>query len=158
MPPPGCTDAPTRHSQGRHGSEYDGRWNGPAEVNDAALWGAVTDLLAYSPAPPALRQALFEVAAGLSGTTVRGEVTDSQGRPGIFVINGVDGLILDPETGLLLERVWDDGSGELHYRATYVSQGPTDSAPFAPYPDLPEGCTLDMHCDGGYALLPSAQG
>jgi hypothetical protein len=29
MPPPGCTDAPTRHSQGRQGSLYEGRWNGP---------------------------------------------------------------------------------------------------------------------------------
>ena len=29
MPPPGCTDAPTRQSQGRQGSLYEGWWNGP---------------------------------------------------------------------------------------------------------------------------------
>lgn len=29
IPPPGCTDAPTLHSQGRLRSEYGGRWNGP---------------------------------------------------------------------------------------------------------------------------------
>ena len=126
----------------------------PSAVTDAAIWGAVTDLLATSPATPALRKALFEVAAQLSGTTLGGDVTDSTGRRGVLVINGIEGLILDPQTGLLLESVGDYGPDIPPYRATYLEQGPAETAPYAPYPDLPAGCTLGEHCDGGHALNP----
>lgn len=127
----------------------------PDSINDAAIWGAVFDLLAASPATPALRQALFEVAAQLSDTTAGGDVTDSTGRPGVLVIHNSERLIVDPETGLLLERVWDYGTDIPPYRATYLEQGPTDTAPYAPYPDLPAGCTLDAPCDGGHAVEPT---
>ena len=124
----------------------------PGSVSDTQIWGAVLDLLAGSPATPALRQALFEVAAQLPDTTVGGEATDSTGRPGFLVIRNDERLIVDLETGLLLERVWDFGADIPPGTATYVEQGPTDTAPYAPYPDLPPGCTLDMHCDGGHAV------
>src|SRR5215218_8517306 len=48
MPPPGCTDAPTRHSHGRRRSLYAGRCNGPLLQNGRTA--------PYS-APPALPQA-----------------------------------------------------------------------------------------------------
>lgn len=124
----------------------------PGSVDDTTIWATVIDLLAGSPAPPALRQALFEVAAQLSETSVGGEATDSTGRPGFLVIRNNEQLIVDLQTGLVLERVWDFGPDIPQGTETYVEQGPTDTAPYAPYPDLPPGCTLDMHCDGGHAL------
>src|SRR5215203_5863309 len=48
MPPPGCTEAPTRHSHGRLRSLYRGRCNGPLLQNGGTA--------PYS-APPALPQA-----------------------------------------------------------------------------------------------------
>src|SRR5215211_9274819 len=48
MPPPGCTEAPTRHSHGRLRSLYRGRCNGPLLQNGRTA--------PYS-APPALPQA-----------------------------------------------------------------------------------------------------
>jgi hypothetical protein len=45
----------------------------------------VGDLLRESDASPALRAALFKVAAGIPGVKLLGTVTDSDGRPGIAI-------------------------------------------------------------------------
>jgi hypothetical protein len=59
-------------------------------------------------APPALRQALYEVVAGLPDVELVGEVTDPVGRRGIAVAldnNGIKReLIFDPRTAALLAR------------------------------------------------------
>jgi len=130
----------------------------PGSVADGTVWGAVEDLLVNSPAPPALRQALWQVAAQLPGTALGGDVTDSTGRPGVLITRPYEQLIIDPETGRLLERVRSDSTDNPPYRDTFLEQGPTDTAPHAPDPGLPAGCTLDRHCDGGHAVDPSAEG
>lgn len=130
----------------------------PDPVTDGAMWSAVVDLLTASPAPPDLRQGLWEVAAQLPGARSGGEVTDSTGRPGELVIHDRERLILDPETGLLLEMVWDYGKDIPPYRATYLDQGPAETTPHALSPDLPPGCTLDGPCDNGRALEVQRRG
>ena len=127
-------------------------------VTDGAMWSAVVDLLTASPAPPKLRQGLWEVAAQLPGARSGGEITDSTGRPGELVVHDRERLILDPATGFLLELVWDYGKDIPPYRATYLDQGPTNTAPEASAPDLPPGCSLGEHCDGGDAVAAQAQG
>ncbi|WP_028050988.1 CU044_5270 family protein [Cellulomonas sp. URHD0024] len=119
----------------------------PDRVEDQTLWGSVEELLVNSPASPALRQALWEVAAQIPGTTVGANITDSTGRPGVLVARPSERVIVDPVTGRLLERVRDVSADRPPYRDTFVDQGPTDTAPHVPYPDLPAGCTLDEHCD-----------
>jgi hypothetical protein len=69
----------------------------------------VGDLLRETYAPPALRRALYEVAANLSGVEYLGETRDAAGRPGIAVAHTHNGIrremIFDPQTaGLLGER------------------------------------------------------
>ncbi|QTE28610.1 CU044_5270 family protein [Pengzhenrongella sicca] len=130
----------------------------PKSVADGSVWGAVEDLLVNSPASPALRQALWQVAARLPDTSLGGDVTDSTGRPGIQVTRPYEELIVDPETGRLLERLWWDSTDNPPYRDTFLEQGPADTAPNAPDPDLPPGCTLDKHCDGGAAVDLLAEG
>jgi len=95
----------------------------------------VGDLLRESPASPALRKALWEVAARIPGVTLVGNVTDAAGRAGVAVRRGDQGYTFDPETGRLLEEsvgsstaVAEAPGGSL-YRATYLDQGPSDSAP-----------------------------
>ncbi len=130
----------------------------PDSISAQTLWGAVEGLLVNSPASPALRQALWQVAAQLPDTSLGGDVTDSTGRPGVLVTRPYEELIVDPETGRILERLtWAD-TDDPPYRDTYLEQGPADTAPYAPFPDLPPGCTLDQHCDGGHAVDPAAEG
>lgn len=129
------------------------------------LFGMVMDILAESPAPPALRQALWELAATLPGVdVVEGEV-DAAGRPGILLVldgvehTGMDGwsYLVDPDDGRLLEGRSTpstvappedaDGNpvGEATTipagRTTYLESGPADTAPTPPPP--PPGCPED---------------
>lgn len=129
----------------------------PDSLSAQTVWGAVEDLLVNSPAPPALRQALWQVAAQLPDTSLGGDVTDSTGRPGVQVTRPYEELVVDPETGRLLERLRWDSTDNPPYRDTFLEQGPADTAPNAPDPNLPPGCTLDTLCDGGHAVDPSAQ-
>jgi hypothetical protein len=66
----------------------------------------VGDLLRETYAPPALRAALYEVAANLSGVEYLGRVRDKAGRVGLAVASTHDGIqrvmIFDPETAQLL--------------------------------------------------------
>ena len=66
----------------------------------------IGDLLRETDASPALRSALYQVAASLRGITSLGTVTDHAGRPGIGVayVHGgeQDELVFDPQTSALL--------------------------------------------------------
>ncbi len=55
----------------------------PAAVAETALLARIGELLAQGSAPPALRQALYEVAAGLSRVKLLGAVRDPAGREGL---------------------------------------------------------------------------
>jgi hypothetical protein len=89
------------------------------------LFTIVGDLLRESPAPPALRKALFDVAAGIPGVHLTGKVTDKLGRAGTGVTRGDETLVVDPADGALLADT------EAGWTATYVSQHPARSAPAA---------------------------
>jgi len=110
---------------------------------DAELFVAVGDLLRESPAPPALRAALYRVAAEVPDVRLVGTVTDAAGRRGIAVERGEGELLIryvvDPADGRLLEEQQGSdapGAGcgveaaSCFWRSTYLSQGPvaTDSA------------------------------
>jgi hypothetical protein len=88
------------------------------------LFTIVGDLLRESPAPPALRKALYDVAAGIPGVHLTGKVTDALGRTGTGVERDGETLVVDPDNGALLADV--EGAG---WTATYVSQAPANSAP-----------------------------
>jgi hypothetical protein len=98
--------------------------HGAGPDDNSELYTIVGDLLRESPAPPALRRALWEVAARIPGVTVVGEVTDGAGRRGVAVERGGQRYVLDPETGRLLEESETGGM-----RTTYLEQGPASHAP-----------------------------
>jgi hypothetical protein len=87
------------------------------------LFTAVGDLLRESPASPALREALYDVAAQSPGVRVTGQVTDAAGRTGTGVSRGAETYVIDQSNGQLLA---DNADG---WSSTYVSQGPVDGAP-----------------------------
>ena len=108
---------------------------GVGNSDDAELFVIVGDLLRESPASPALRQALWEVAARIPGVTLVGAVTDSAGRAGVAVERGDQRYVLDPNDGRLLEESSGSSApapeapGGTAWRATYLEQGPANSAP-----------------------------
>jgi hypothetical protein len=95
------------------------------------LWSTVLGLLAETPASPALREALYEVAAGIPGITVNSEHIDALGRTGTALTFDHQTLVINPATAQLL--AWTDaqpgvaGSSPVTY--TYTYQGPATSAP-----------------------------
>jgi hypothetical protein len=110
---------------------------------ESELFTIVGDLLRESPAPPALRKALYDVAAGIPGVHLTGKVTDSLGRPGTGVERGGETLVVDPANGALLAD--NEGPG---FSATFVSQEQANSAPAASASQNP--------ADKGPATVPSA--
>lgn len=76
--------------------------------------GQLTD----TPAPPALREALFKVAATIHGVKVRGHYTDSLGRTGTALQLGRWTMVVDPANGLILDENPDTGPvhGHVHHR------------------------------------------
>jgi len=90
------------------------------------LFVVVGDLLRETPAPPALRQALYDVAANIPGVTVTGQVTDAAGRTGVGVEYAGQTYVIDPGNGQLLA---DQEGG---WTATYLRQGPASHAPALP--------------------------
>ncbi len=99
---------------------------GPHE--DSELFTIVGDLLRESPAPPALRRALWQVAARIPGLALVGAVTDHAGRSGIAVEETSTGrrYVLDPDDGRLLEESIPKG-----WLSTYLEEGPAWTAPRA---------------------------
>jgi len=75
----------------------------PGEAETFAIIG---DLLRETYAPPALRSALYTIAAQLPGVRLLGAVHDQVGRPGTavaYVSNGLSHeLVFDPQTSALL--------------------------------------------------------
>jgi len=108
--------------------------NGGRDDN-SELFSLVGALLAKSPAPPALRKALWEIAARIPHVTLVGAVKDSAGRPGMEIRRGDEGYILDPKDGQLLEQYEGtpepvpEAPGGTNWRSTILERGPADSAP-----------------------------
>jgi hypothetical protein len=78
---------------------------GPAES-----FAQIGDLLRETDASPALRSALYEVAATLPGVQLLGSVTDHSGRAGVGIAytsaGGQHELIFDPSTSALLGETY----------------------------------------------------
>lgn len=94
------------------------------------------EVLARTPASPAIRAALWDAVADIKGVELDGEVTDSLGRTGWAVSlrgvgQGTQTYIVDPTTGALLEtRGHAEGrSADEGWVETFVESGPADSAP-----------------------------
>lgn len=108
---------------------------------DAETFTIIGDLLRETYAPPALRAALYQVAAGLSGVELVGETKDPEGRAGVGVAYTNAGiqheLIFDPNTSALLgeqDVVVDPSQTGLNVDAgtvvgwaAYLSSGVVDS-------------------------------
>jgi len=84
----------------------------------------IGDLLRESPASPALRKALYNVAAGIPGVQLVGNLKDAAGRTGVGVRRDGETLLIDPATGRLLADL--EGQG---WSSTYLTQGPASTAP-----------------------------
>jgi hypothetical protein len=148
-------DGPARFGVGGGDStDWDGLWSLPTDPAalekvlrqgrrgtgadaDSQLFVAVGDLLRESPAPPALRAALYRVAARVPGVTLVGQVTDREGRAGVAVERtGGNGsttrYVVDPADGRLLQ---EEERGVCEPVA--VGTGPQAPAPAAP----PRSCT-----------------
>ena len=106
--------------------------NGGRDDN-SELFSLVGALLAESPASPALRKALWEIAGRIPHVTLVGAVKDSAGRPGVEIRRGDEGYILDPKDGRLLEQYEGtpgpvpEAPGGANWRSTVLDQGPADS-------------------------------
>ena len=108
---------------------------------DAETFTIIGDLLRETYAPPALRAALYQVAAGLPGVELVGETKDHEGRDGVGVAYTSEGirheLIFDPDTSALLGEQdvvvdpapthLDVGAGTVLGWAAYLSSGVVDS-------------------------------
>jgi len=96
------------------------------------LWSTITDLLVETPASPALREALYEVAASIPGIAVNEDYIDALGRTGTALTLGGQTLVINPASGQLL--AWIDVTpvgvpGSFPFAYTYTYQGPTTSEP-----------------------------
>lgn len=80
----------------------------PWPRTDAQMFVIIGDLLRDPLTPPAVRAALYQVAAGLPGIELLGETTDRIGRPGMAVAMTMHQLqeviVFDPTTSELLEE------------------------------------------------------
>jgi hypothetical protein len=94
---------------------------GPGQsAESGGLWRAVTDLLEMPNAEPALRWALFQVAAGIPGVEVLVDVEDPVGRNAvgirIFTEDAERLLFFDPDSGQLMASTEDYGGGQVWHR------------------------------------------
>jgi len=104
----------------------------PGPSGDVQTFDIISDLLREPSASPAVRGALFDVAAELDGVQSSGQMYDSMGRQGIAVSIEGDGLrrevIFDPRTSAELEeRVSSTTDGAILEIVTYVDSGFVDS-------------------------------
>jgi hypothetical protein len=122
---------------------------GPVPSNygvDSMLVGAMVQLLADVPAPPAVRAAAFRVLAGINGMRSTGQVTDEEGRTGTGIelaqtfpdVSDSRQLIVDPATYLILASNYlatagGDGTRPVkEQRRVIVRARWTDEPPTAP--------------------------
>jgi len=100
---------------------------------DTEMWTVVWDLLRESPAPPALRQALYDVAARIPDVSITGEVTDALGRAGTRIERanpwGTDAYVIDPVNGVILESQRQHSDSTGRYLATYIMRKTVDKIP-----------------------------
>ncbi|WP_166850295.1 hypothetical protein [Isoptericola sp. BMS4] len=107
------------------------------------------ELLRESPAPPALRDAVWQVMSELSVTTL--EVgSDSTGRPGEVLDHVVDGrtgerYVYDVVERRLLEQWYFDTEGEWVGRETYVTERTAGDTPIEPTLEM-AGCARWENC------------
>lgn len=127
--------------------------SGHPSGDDNELWESVTGLLRESPASPALRRALWQVAAGIPGVERAGVMTDSAGRKGTAVErNELDQgwyrlvYILDPVDGTLLETLNIDADGNVIFRSTELTHEPSASAPAVQAPVCGPGSVPARSC------------
>ena len=100
------------------------------------LWTQGIALLQSSPAGPQQRRALWQVMAQVPGVELVGAATDGAGRAATAVEADFTSqrleryvVLLDPDTGQVLETRVHDADGELVYRATVLEDGYRDEAP-----------------------------
>lgn len=92
------------------------------------MFTIVGDVLRESPAPPALRAALYRVTARIPGIELVGQTRDGLGRPALAVALTAQGtrheLLFDPRTSRLLEErdvvVSDPPGSKLHLKPGFV--------------------------------------
>lgn len=104
---------------------------------DAETFTIIGDLLRETYAPPAVRSALYTVAAQLPGVELIGSTQDHLGRPGTAVALVSHGLshelIFDPQTSALLaEQTVDEHTGSVLDWTCYLSSGVVDSTNSTP--------------------------
>lgn len=107
----------------------------PGRDHDRYFFKEAYEVLANTPASPAIRKTLWSAVAAIDGVELDGRVTDSIGRPGWAVSLTSDGFtttyIVDPTSGALLEARWRPEGPEPADPAgqTFVESGPAASAP-----------------------------
>jgi hypothetical protein len=128
----------------------------------------IGDLLRETDASPALRSALYQVAAALPGVQSLGSVTDHSGRTGVgvaYVDHGVqDELVFDPQTSALLgEQNTVVGPGANYPVGTvvdwvvYLQSAVVDSTTSTAAADAPEPISPSTS-PAGVSLSPSNPG
>lgn len=130
-----------------------------------SLFVAIGDLLRGTAASPALRSALYRLAADISGVELLGSTTDHRGRAGVAVamtsdyggVNTRYTMIFDPDDGTLLEEQdlilerapWSPTPPPfLRSVDTYVGSTTVDTIPPAPTVDQAEVAALVARCVG----------
>ncbi|MFD4600041.1 CU044_5270 family protein [Streptomyces sp. NPDC058464] len=102
---------------------------GSGSGSTGSLYNRIVNLIAGSPASPALRAALFEILAGMDDVHLVGPVKDSVGRQGTAVEwqgpKMRSRLIVDPGTSTVLEfRQAGFPKPDTRWATTYLSVGP----------------------------------
>jgi len=115
-----------------------------AGTDDDKVFGMARDLQLDSPAPPALRTALWAVMAALPAATVTTGVSDAAGRSGSLIeytdaLGGGYAMVFDPADGRLLEQ------RSLGGVSTMVEEGPATDTPIEPTLES-SGCTAWATC------------
>jgi len=99
---------------------------------DAETFTIIGDLLRNSYAPPAVRSALYTVAAQLPDVTLMGTTHDKLGRTGTAVGypsngNNTQEMILDPQTSALLAEQTINSKGKVIAWTAYLSSAIVNS-------------------------------
>lgn len=98
------------------------------------VFNTASDFLAEDPVPPSMRKQLWNVLAALPGVTLQGRAKDSLGRTGWLLTLSLPGwgtqsVLIDPESGKVLEVNGSVRAGGAITATTVVSAGPAETAP-----------------------------